>query len=786
MKHFKKLVSATLAVLMASSCASAALLTVDAASNDALNSRYATNPNGSVGQRKTITVDGDISDWNSSMLIAQGTANDDPRVYRDNSMYEIPYDDYALYAAWDDSNLYLMWEMTNVQDVVAPNDTYPLNTDDRFVWQQNVPVMLAFDTDPAKGGNGTVTTGATMWDCNITYETKVDKLIVFSTRIYQGKNVNGPFVYTANENGLFEYNTDLQVSYDATGINMANGTGIVSEHVYGINGAYGHYNNRLIGDICNDDADWVDFNTLNHNSDLNDYHYEISIPLSQLGISSSYLEQTGIGVCKIQTSGASGMDCLPYDVTMNDNADQPDTRSQENNSFEKSDADHITTSFARIGKLSGDAPAPQPTTTQPATTQPATTQPATTQPATTQPATTQSTASKLTVNATSNLFPAKSLTIDSSEDTVTVNFDLKSTMKLVNGQATLSYDPNVLKLDSAKNTDIMPNISNETTNILTDYARLTFSDVDDLYDFTTEKNFASVTFDVLDSGSTTVDLKIDELSVGYKSGGVTSYKNAYVSGQKVDLSGVSGFSSSSLSGSTDITTTPESKLVVNSTSNFFPSTSKTYDADTKTIAVTYLFKSNFGIVDSQWKLTYDPTVLSYSSTNKKSTVMPNLSNTLLNKYSDGEIRGNVSGTIENDFSEEKEFVTVVFDVIGTGTTEVNLFVNDLSVGYTDENEDLNYAYIVDTSVVTDITSQPGFESESHSVKTVFDYSKTTIEGDVDMDGNFNVIDALNVLKYCADYITLTPEQLITADFNKDGRVNSLDVTAMQKRLADID
>lgn len=67
------------------------------------------------------------------MLIAQGAANDDPRVYRPNSMYEVPIDLYALYGAYDDDNLYLMWEMTNVQDVVDTGDDYPLSQG--HLWQ---------------------------------------------------------------------------------------------------------------------------------------------------------------------------------------------------------------------------------------------------------------------------------------------------------------------------------------------------------------------------------------------------------------------------------------------------------------------------------------------------------------------------------------------------------------------------------------------------------------------------------------------------------------------------
>ena len=56
-----------------------------------LDAQYQTNPNGA-GVKKTITVDGDISDWDESMIIAQGAANDDPRVYMPAAMHENPVD----------------------------------------------------------------------------------------------------------------------------------------------------------------------------------------------------------------------------------------------------------------------------------------------------------------------------------------------------------------------------------------------------------------------------------------------------------------------------------------------------------------------------------------------------------------------------------------------------------------------------------------------------------------------------------------------------------------------
>ena len=58
-----------------------------------------------------------------------------------------------------------------------------------------------------------------------------------------------------------------------------------------------------------------------------DFFYELSIPLDELGVTSSDVAKNGLGVLLVATFGKSGMDCLPYDVSMNDNADQADTQS---------------------------------------------------------------------------------------------------------------------------------------------------------------------------------------------------------------------------------------------------------------------------------------------------------------------------------------------------------------------------------------------------------------------------------------------------------------------------
>ena len=133
------------------------------------------------------------------MIIAQGAANDDPRVYRPNSMYEVPIDLYTLYGTYDDENVYLMWEMTNVQDVVAPNDDYPLSQGTLFK-NMNVPFFLAFDTGDSStriGKSAQLTTGGTLWDTGITWQQKLNKVVAISTN-----GANGPWVYGGSSDGL--------------------------------------------------------------------------------------------------------------------------------------------------------------------------------------------------------------------------------------------------------------------------------------------------------------------------------------------------------------------------------------------------------------------------------------------------------------------------------------------------------------------------------------------------------------------------------------------------------
>ncbi|MBQ3264597.1 MAG: starch-binding protein [Ruminococcus sp.] len=348
----------------------------DGSTSEAIGGNYATNPNNGYGKRKTITVDGKKDDWESSMLIAQGVANDDPRVYAGWSMHEIAFDDYAMYAAWDDTNLYIMYEMANVQDVVAPGEDYPMTQGN--LWINNIPVFLYIYT-----GNGNIThgetAGGTLWDSGNTLDAHADHVVAYSTNAS-----NGPFIFTADDDGLLDAdNPDLTIARADTGISIKWGNGkTLSGKLMGMENAGS--SKRKPGDGVN--GTLVDFYSKGHKASM-DMFYEMSIPLKNLDISAADIENNGIGVLKLSTFGTSGMDCLPYDLSMSDNAAKPYS-SDPSTTHEKEDEDHLTVPMARIGKAftpGSVSPTSPPVPTQAPTDPPVPTQPPTDPPKPTEP-----------------------------------------------------------------------------------------------------------------------------------------------------------------------------------------------------------------------------------------------------------------------------------------------------------------------------------------------------------------------------------------------------------------
>lgn len=334
---------------------------------------YGTNPEMQLGRYKTISVDGDLSDWDSSMIIAQGVANDDPRVYMPSSMHEQPWDAYALYSAWDDDNLYFLLEMANTTYITSPEDNFAASNEAR-PWRNSIPMYLALSIDPAKqatgkavGTNkdGSVYTNPFVWGCTngtakdggTGFTTHIDTLVAFDSNNSNG----GASIFkadTKDTDGTYMFNYDTRIPIGVTSfqaqdnkngfkIKYANGT--KSTSIFGINAPKG---SRVLGDNLDMNSNWVDFFDEGYKNSYG-YVYEIAVPLNTLGIDRSYIETQGIGAMQILTYGTSGMDTLPHDPSMLDQANL-EYSYDPSTSHEKEDIDNITVPLARIGALLPD------------------------------------------------------------------------------------------------------------------------------------------------------------------------------------------------------------------------------------------------------------------------------------------------------------------------------------------------------------------------------------------------------------------------------------------------
>lgn len=298
---------------------------------------FKTNPNG-YGVNSRITIDGNFNDWNSSMLIAQGVANDDARAFR--GTHEGPvYDTYALYSAWDDENLYFMWEFTNVTDVVDPAQGYPIS-DNGKPSNGDIPQVLALDINPSRSGDGTIGTKG-IWGMGIQYQNGVDTVLCFSSK----PGVGTPAIFTLDDTDSFSYEKEYCTTFQTAGITYAYGDGHISDKIMGVkmNGYEGYTPSCL----ASDNSNWVDMMKYGHDA-KQDTMYEMAIPLSSLGIDKSYIETYGIGVMHISTFGQSGITSIPADASMIDHASDPYS-CDESTSAEKEDTDVITCDLARVG-----------------------------------------------------------------------------------------------------------------------------------------------------------------------------------------------------------------------------------------------------------------------------------------------------------------------------------------------------------------------------------------------------------------------------------------------------
>ena len=339
----------------------------------AQNQYYWTNKDGAVGIEKTISS---WDDWTEDMRIAQCAAYDDPRTWRGN--HEIPYDAYALYAAYDNTNLYIMVELTNAADR-AEFMYYDYAASDNAWWDnRDTPLGLAINT----GKTAIVANGPVLDDGDVIWGSAIGGInfndaggmnyILYHSSKYGYSEHKGTFVSVGTpgffklkeSTGTFSYDPSYCLTVNkgtekgTSGIDIKYKRNLqVSKNVWCENSPDAEEDpenqNRAsslhqTGEYLMASEIYIDLGT---KSDLElDMSYWYTIPLSTLGIDKNYLTTKGISIRQLTTNGGSLMDCIPWDPCMVDIAAEA-CSDDKSTSAEKRDVDEIKTSQARIGHL---------------------------------------------------------------------------------------------------------------------------------------------------------------------------------------------------------------------------------------------------------------------------------------------------------------------------------------------------------------------------------------------------------------------------------------------------
>lgn len=241
MKSTKKIVSIILSAMMLVSCLS---LTANASTGKLCSDYYVTNPKGNVGTQKTITIDGNASDWSEDMLIAQGAAWDVANHYK-GGHENCVLDTYALFATWDNSNLYVGWQMVNTTDTWARSGDGPLSDGGRVL---DVPLILALSVDPSSTSMSALNTdGGPIWSKlnTLKFKQHVDHMLFMSGKVGNGD----PSMFTAvDAQGNTNYKEGCKL-FANSGIEYKMAEGNVCSKIMGLN--YSEDTNDVKGVMSN-------------------------------------------------------------------------------------------------------------------------------------------------------------------------------------------------------------------------------------------------------------------------------------------------------------------------------------------------------------------------------------------------------------------------------------------------------------------------------------------------------------------------------------------------------
>ena len=404
-----------------------------------------------------------------------------------------------------------------------------------------------------------------------------------------------------------------------------------------------------------------------------------------------------------------------------------------------------------------------------------TTEVATTE-ATTAPAT-QATAAPekapLTVNATSNVFSTAKAEYNSETNQVTVCYYLGTNCDLVNLEWYFTYDSNIFEVNNKNNLDstgkklgIMPQITSGYV-INTSIPGKVNANASDLglYTIDAKVPFIKIVLDVKgnpENAETNVNLDVRVLTKGEIDFNtmrvdpdtmVSFVQDSKIADASYIVSAETKLTESTFVPSTESTeaqettvpettvpettveetTVPETTveettvaatteevpagaLTVNATSNLFPASSNVVAGDEEYVTVTYYFESEKNVLNADFNLTYDPTMLAVDS-----VMTPYTNGVVVNAETAGVVYGNMSSLELYNFNQKTPFVSVVFKKLGLGETDVNLTVDNLTLslanaeGVTDEAQEEG---LVRDGVLAET-------STTYSVKTEIQAGKVT-------------------------------------------------------------
>lgn len=202
------------------------------------------------------------------------------------------------------------------------------------------------------------------------------------------------------------------------------------------------------------------------------------------------------------------------------------------------------------------------------------------------------------------------------------------------------------------------------------------------------------------------------------------------------------------------------------TSNLGDNYKVNYTSTSETVTVTYNLQSKYRVVNVQGVITFDPKVLRFKSYDAPTLSTANL---VLNrqKATQGRLPLNASSAQGLDYTTKDTFITVVFDIIGSGNTTVNMqydviTANTASAAGTTSATDVelvNFSYINPDKTLFSTDAEPSVYPPAIPDVTIRDFLKSVA---LSLEGKIGVMFTFQIPDSCKGHnikVVTTTEQL---------------------------